>query len=589
MMILLGIVLGLILPHNRNVTIEHGFDTSVHFINVILSPEVFFVYILPPIIFEAGFDMPRAQFKTNIIEILIYAIVGTLCNAFSIGLSLWGIQQTTGFPNFPDVEKFNLVQFLLFGSIISAVDPVAVLAVFDDIHVNVNLYILVFGESLLNDGIAVVLYQVFEEFMALGSDNMNGKNILLAFCSFFVVSGGGILIGITVGFLTAFLTKHSHHIGILEVPAIYLLPYFGYLIAELFQFSALLSIMASGFILRTYAERNLHHDVIVSIETIAKSVAYIAEMIIFLMLGIVTVLINWERNFNAKFVLSSLAFCLIFRSVFTVMLTSIMNTWRNQKISWKDQFIMSVSGLRGGIAFSLMALSSIGQFTSEDSKEALMIAVLIVVFFTSFVQGTLAGPLVNFFHIEKEEKSEDDHKVRTTLHHMMLKHLNDGIDAIAGSAKVDVVGKVRRINHKISHHIDPIFVKNYDQNTEIQRLYEVWNQEIQADLEKMTHIDDPDKPIDHEKLFKMFNQKIVGHKRKRLLTEESTSVVRQGQGFIRKQKQNYAVKEGVAKIALGGIKQIQRIQERRGSSCMAFDDDRDAIFINNGFVKKDEE
>ena len=90
----------------------------------------------------------------------------------------------------------------------------------------------------------------------------------------------------------------------------------------------------------------------------------------------------------------------------------------------------------------------------------------------------------------------------------------------------------------------------------------------------------------------MFNQKIVRQQRKRLLTEENTAVVRQGQGFIRKQKQNYAVKEGVTKIALGGIKQIQRIQERRGStysSCMAFDDDRDAIFINNGFVKKDEE
>ena len=67
---------------------EEFFQTKSTFANILLTPEVFFIYILPPIIFDAGFDMPRDKFKENLRDILIYAIVGTLLNSFMIGLGL---------------------------------------------------------------------------------------------------------------------------------------------------------------------------------------------------------------------------------------------------------------------------------------------------------------------------------------------------------------------------------------------------------------------------------------------------------------------------------------------------------------------
>eukprot|EP00061_Rhincodon_typus_P006600 g27416.t1 len=90
-------------------------------------------------------------FFDNIGTILWYAVVGTLWNVIGIGMSLYGICQVQAF----DLSDISLFQILLFGSLISAVDPVAVLAVFEEIHVNEQLHILVFGESLLNDAVTV--------------------------------------------------------------------------------------------------------------------------------------------------------------------------------------------------------------------------------------------------------------------------------------------------------------------------------------------------------------------------------------------------------------------------------------------------
>uniref|UniRef100_A0A8B9WJU6 Sodium/hydrogen exchanger n=1 Tax=Bos mutus grunniens TaxID=30521 RepID=A0A8B9WJU6_BOSMU len=116
-----------------------------------MKTDVFFLYLLPPIVLDAGYFMPTRPFFENIGTIFWYAVVGTLWNSIGIGVSLFGICQIEAF----GLSDITLLQNLLFGSLISAVDPVAVLAVFENIHVNEQLYILVFGESLLNDAVTV--------------------------------------------------------------------------------------------------------------------------------------------------------------------------------------------------------------------------------------------------------------------------------------------------------------------------------------------------------------------------------------------------------------------------------------------------
>lgn len=95
---------------------------------------------------------------------------------------------------FGDIQTPILDTFL-FASLISAVDPVAVLAVFEEIHVNEILYIVVFGESLLNDAVTVVLYHMFETYSVIGLDNIVVSDVVNGVMSFFMVALGGTFVG----------------------------------------------------------------------------------------------------------------------------------------------------------------------------------------------------------------------------------------------------------------------------------------------------------------------------------------------------------------------------------------------------------
>lgn len=120
----------------------------------VLDSKSFFLCLLPPIILDAGYFLPIRPFMENLGTILTFAVVGTLWNAFFIGGVLYAVCQIN--PNQSCLYQLDLLPCLLFGSIISAVDPVAVLAVFEEIHINELLHIIVFGESLLNDAVTVV-------------------------------------------------------------------------------------------------------------------------------------------------------------------------------------------------------------------------------------------------------------------------------------------------------------------------------------------------------------------------------------------------------------------------------------------------
>lgn len=142
----------------------------------VLDSRLFFLCLLPPIILDAGYFLPIRPFMENLGTILMFAVVGTLWNAFFIGGLLYAVCQIPP-AHSSNLRQLELLPCLLFGSIVSAVDPVAVLAVFEEIHINELLHILVFGESLLNDAVTVVRLSCFYLHTQACHDNYNIINM----------------------------------------------------------------------------------------------------------------------------------------------------------------------------------------------------------------------------------------------------------------------------------------------------------------------------------------------------------------------------------------------------------------------------
>ncbi|XP_073520859.1 sodium/hydrogen exchanger 2-like isoform X1 [Phyllobates terribilis] len=384
-----------------------------------MKTDVFFLYLLPPIVLDAGYFLPTRPFFDNVGTIFLYAVVGTLWNAFGIGLSLFGICQIEAF----GLLNISLLQCLLFGSLISAVDPVAVLAVFENIHVNEQLYILVFGESLLNDAITVVLYNLFKSFCEMKT--IGTTDILSGVANFFVVGIGGVLIGIVFGFVAAFTTRFTRNIRVIEPLFVFLYSYLSYLTAEMFHLSGIMAITTCAMSMNKYVEENVSQKSYTTIKYFMKMLSSVSETLIFIFMGVSTVGRNHEWNW--AFVCFTLLFCLIWRATGVFILTLISNQFRTIQLTPKDQFIIAYGGLRGAICFSLVFLLPDAVF---PRKKLFITSVIVVIFFTVFIQGITIRPLVEFLNVKRANKKQQI--ISEEIHNRFLDHVKAGIEDVCG-------------------------------------------------------------------------------------------------------------------------------------------------------------
>ncbi|XP_068188709.1 Na(+)/H(+) exchanger beta-like [Antennarius striatus] len=383
----------------------------------VLDSKLFFLYLLPPIILDAGYFLPIRAFTENLGTILMFAVVGTLWNAFFVGGMMYVVCQTEGVK----LVSVDLLSCLLFGSIISAVDPVAVLAVFEEIHINELLHTLVFGESLLNDAVTVVLYHLFEEFSHAGTVTV--VDALLGVVCFFVVSLGGIMVGAIYGILGAFTSRFTLHTRVIEPLFVFLYSYMAYLSAEVFHLSGIMSLIACGVMMRPYVEANISHKSYTTIKYFLKMWSSVSETLIFIFLGVSTV--AGPHAWNWTFVIFTGILCLVSRVLGVIGLTYIINKFRIVKLTKKDQFIVAYGGLRGAIAFSLGFL-----LTNNEMKHMFLTAIITVIFFTVFVQGMTIRPLVELLAVKK--KKENKESINEEIHTQFLDHLLTGIECICG-------------------------------------------------------------------------------------------------------------------------------------------------------------
>ncbi|KAL3997860.1 sodium/hydrogen exchanger 3 [Acanthocheilonema viteae] len=463
-----------------------------------LSPNIFFLVLLPPIIFESGYNLHKGDFFTNMFPILSFATLGTVISALTIGSALYILGQADL------IYKMSAAESFAFGSMISAVDPVATLAIFQALNVERMLYMLVFGESMLNDAVSIVLTSASLE-MSLQSVSPSTLDslffpVISRFTYIFFISA---LLGAFVGFLSALLFKYVdlRKTPSLEFALLLIFAYLPYGLAEAISLSGIMAILFCSITMSQYTHFNISPITQITMQQTFRTLAFVAETCTFAYLGLA--LFTIKLQFQPMFVSWSILLCFIGRAFNVFPLAYLANKCRRPQISMKNQFIMWYSGMRGAVAFALALHISI---ENEETKRVLLTTTLFIVLFTIIFLGGTTLPMLrmlsNVFPDRKHRKSvgiriaSDGDKSAVLLSKTQEMFIFDQSEHLSSDTEeIDNYRKHERDTYKGAAYkfnelfVRPFFVRRYtlqEQQENRMNMHRITSKILSADSDGLT-------------------------------------------------------------------------------------------------------
>lgn len=382
--------------------------------------DLFLILLLPPIIFEAGYNMKKKPFWKNIGAILSYSFLGTFLAIASTSL-MFKLCSTFVDPPLSWQDSFA------FGALISATDPVSCLAIFKELGTDQNLHAIVFGESIFNDAVAIVMYNAV---VSVDFKNSSvGAEIGSALGLFTIVFLGSLVIGIVSALVIAFITKRQkaqqferecdpshkeeHHDAtddvMTEVALMLVAPYASYLIAEGLELSGIVAILINGIFLSYYASPNLSNQANSILKLAYGTIAFTAETLVFIFLGLGLFAIDHPfSQLTFGFVLLTIVNLNIARAVNILITSALVNLGRSteSRIKWNEQFVMWISGLRGAMAYALALKSS----TELAEGPVILIDTVIYSLFTILIVASILNPVLTWADVKQKDDPETDKK-----------------------------------------------------------------------------------------------------------------------------------------------------------------------------------
>uniref|UniRef100_A0A8C0AHP2 Sodium/hydrogen exchanger n=1 Tax=Bos mutus grunniens TaxID=30521 RepID=A0A8C0AHP2_BOSMU len=371
---------------------------------VTFDPEVFFNILLPPIIFYAGYSLKRRHFFRNLGSILAYAFLGTAISCFVIGSIMYGcvtLMKVTG----QLAGDFYFTDCLLFGAIVSATDPVTVLAIFHELQVDVELYALLFGESVLNDAVAIVLSSSIVAYQPAG-DNSHTFDVTAMFKSigiFLGIFSGSFAMGAATG--VSYVTKFTklREFQLLETGLFFLMSWSTFLLAEAWGFTGVVAVLFCGITQAHYTYNNLSTESQHRTKQLFELLNFLAENFIFSYMGL-TLFTFQNHVFNPTFVVGAFIAIFLGRAANIYPLSLLLNLGRRSKIGSNFQHMMMFAGLRGAMAFALAIRD-----TATYARQMMFSTTLLIVFFTVWVFGGGTTAMLSCLHIRVGVDSDQEH------------------------------------------------------------------------------------------------------------------------------------------------------------------------------------
>jgi len=352
-----------------HIALRH-FVESLHFHQLVMN------FMLGLLLFAGALTINLNLLKAQKWEIALLALVGTILSAFIIGGILYGLLHLIGLP-------LDFAYCMIFGSLISPTDPIAVLAIFKQLHAPQKLETAVAAESLFNDGVGVVLF-ITAYHVAFTGENVSTVSVLGLFLREAV---GGIIFGIVFGWILCQLLRPLRDIK-LEVILSVGLVIGAYSLAQKLEISGPLAMVAAGIMVANY-KRHLtllplsrHY-----LETIWEMIDEVLNMVLFLMLGFEILIVHYDWR-KLVITLIMIAATLLTRYVIVAIPMTALRPWR-EKIPYTIS-ILTWGGLRGGLAVALVLALPQGEVRSW-----LLALTYGIVLFSILVQGTTIKWLIS--------------------------------------------------------------------------------------------------------------------------------------------------------------------------------------------------
>ncbi len=350
------------IPYTVALVLAGLFITTQQPVHIGFSSELILALFMPPLLFEAAFHLDLQQVRRNLLPIITLAVPGVLVTTFIIG----GIITVgTGLP-----WKVALV----FGALLAATDPVSVVTFFKQLGAPRQLAVIVEGESLFNDGTAVVIFRIVTA-LALGGQFALVKSV----ADFLWLALGGLLVGGVLGWLVAKLIERVDDY-LIEITLTTVLAYGAYLVAERLHVSGVLAVVAAGLINGNIGPAGMSPTTKIVIFNFWEYVAFLVSSFVFLLIGL-------EIDINRLIVyfvpiLWAVAAVLVSRAVVVYGFSWLVHKI-NAEMPWPFRHVLFWSGLRGSISLALVL--SLG--VEFPQRELLTVMAFGVVLFTLLVEG----------------------------------------------------------------------------------------------------------------------------------------------------------------------------------------------------------
>jgi CPA1 family monovalent cation:H+ antiporter len=347
-----------------------------------LTKDLLYTIFLPGLLFEAAFHINFQQFWRNKLTIFSLAVPGVIAATALTTVILTPVADAMDY-----VSNFSWRYALVFGALIAATDPIAVVAMFKELGAPKRLSVLIEGESLLNDGTGIVFFTLSLS-LAVGAHTTAGS---LAF-DFFKIVGFGLLIGGVTGVAISQVTKQIND-PMIEITLTTIAAYGSFVAAEHFHYSGVIATVTAGMVCGNYGARvGMSPSTRLAIESFWEYVAFALNSIVFLLIGfevhISDLAASWQMILVAYLAVT------MGRSLVIFGVSSIFRLTR-ERIPWSWSAVLTWGGLRGALPM-VLALSLSPNFAHRDLLVTMTFGVVII---SILLHGLTAAPLLKLLGI----------------------------------------------------------------------------------------------------------------------------------------------------------------------------------------------